>query len=155
MRLENRIAKILSSKKKTLSIAESCTGGLLSHTFTNISGSSTFFLLGIIAYDNAAKTKLLNVPSRLIRSHGAVSAETAALMAKGVRRILNTDYSIAVTGIAGPGGGNQHKPVGTTYIALCHEKNTDIQHFHFKGGRTQHKNLAKNAALRMLLKVLA
>lgn len=155
MQLEIKIAKILLQQKKTLAVAESCTGGLLSHSLTNVPGSSAFFHLGLIAYDNAAKIKLLKVPARYINTSGAVSAEVVTFMAKGVRNILNTHYAIGITGIAGPTGGNKYKPVGLTYIAVATASETIVQQFHFKGNRSQNKTLAKNAALRMLLKILA
>ncbi len=155
MRLEQKIAKILQQRKETLAVAESCTGGLLAHSLTNIAGASAFFMLGIIAYDNAAKTKILKVPAKYINTYGAVSAEVVSHMAKGVRNILKTDYGIGITGIAGPTGGNKHKPVGLTYIALSYGKETIVRQFHFKGNRLQNKTLAKNAALRILLEVLA
>lgn len=155
MRLEEKIAKNLITSKRTLAVAESCSGGLLCHALTNIPGSSAFFILGIIAYDNAAKSKLLKVPARIIQTHGAVSAQVVGLMAQGVRSIHNTDFGIAITGIAGPTGGNKHKPVGLIYIAVCSKKNTIVQQFHFNGSRLQNKTLAKNAALRILWGMLA
>jgi len=154
MRLEEKIAKILIAQKKTISVAESCTGGLLSNCLTDLPGSSAFFLLGVIAYDNAAKTKLLAVPPHYINAHGAVSAEVVSYMAKGVRRILKTDFGVGITGIAGPTGGNKHKPIGLTYIAVCTDKETIVKQFHFKGNRLQNKSHAKNAALRIILEML-
>ena len=150
MQLDLKISKILISQKKTIAVAESCTGGLLSNCLTNIAGSSAFFKLGIIAYDNAAKLNILKVPARYITSHGAVSAEVASFMAQGVRRIIKTDIGIGITGIAGPTGGNKYKPVGTTYIAISFGKETTVEHFHFNGNRAQNKNFAKNAALKIL-----
>ena len=150
MQLEQKISKILISQKKTMSVAESCTGGLLSNALTNVPGSSAFFLLGVIAYDNAAKTNVLKVPPRYITTHGAVSAEVASFMAHGVRNILKTDIGIGITGIAGPTGGKKYKPVGTTFIAVCLGKKTTVQQFHFKGNRSQNKTFAKNTALKIL-----
>ena len=155
MHLEEKIAKILLREKKTLAVAESCTGGLLSNAFTNIPGSSAFFLLGVIAYDNQAKIKLLKVPERYIHTHGAVSAEVVGFMAKGVRQMLKTNYGIGITGIAGPTGGSKYKPIGLTYIAVCDDTETIIKQFYFKGNRLQNKALAKNAALRILIEMIA
>ncbi len=155
MRLEQKIAKILTSQKRTLAVAESCSGGLLSHTLTEIPGSSVFFKLGIVAYDNAAKIKLLKVPQQHIALQGVISTAVANDMAKGVRNILKTDYGIGITGIAGPAGGSKLKPVGLTCIAVCSDNKSIAEQFHFKGDRSRNKTLAKNTALRMLLKLLA
>src|SRR5271169_512644 len=111
MRLEQKIFKKYLQRAQTLAVAESCTGGLIGDRLTNIAGASAFFLLGIIAYDNAAKTKILGVPAILLKKHGAVSSSAAKAMAQGVRKILKTDYGLSVTGIAGPGGGSKDKPV--------------------------------------------
>src|ERR1700685_1548338 len=107
MRLEQKILKKFISNKKTLAIAESCTGGLIGDRLTNIPGASAFFLMGIIAYDNAAKSKILSIPPALLKKHGAVSAPVAKLMAHNVRKILKTDLGLGVTGIAGPTGGTK------------------------------------------------
>ena len=154
MRLEQKLAKQLIKTKKTLALAESCTGGLLANTLTNIPGSSAFLLLGIVAYDNAAKTKILKIPAPLLKKHGAVSAPVANLMAQNVRKILNTDYGIGITGIAGPAGGTKTKPIGLVYIAMSTKQNTIVQEFHFKGTRLQIKDQAVNAALKVVIKVV-
>ncbi len=150
MRLEQKTAKILLAKKNTLAIAESCTGGLLANRLTNISGSSAFFWLGIIAYDNEAKKRLLKVPASIIKKHGAVSLKIVKLMARNVRKILPTDWGIGITGIAGPLGGTNTKPVGLVYIAVAGPKKTLAQQFHFKGSRLAIKTQAVNKALEML-----
>ena len=152
MRLEEKICKQFTKKAKTLAIAESCTCGLVSDTLTNVPGSSAFFLVGLIAYDNAAKTKLLGVPPALLKKHGAVSSETAATMAQGVRQILKTDYGLSITGIAGPSGGTTTKPVGLVFIALSHAKETRVMKFLFKGNRVRIKKQAGQSALKMLAK---
>ncbi|MBI4309741.1 MAG: CinA family protein [Candidatus Omnitrophica bacterium] len=154
MRLERLIAQILIHNKQTLATAESCTGGLLAHTLTNVPGSSAFFMLGIVAYGNAAKTKILKIPASLIKKHGAVSAEAAKGMAIGAQGILNTDYGLGITGIAGPGGGTKTKPVGLTYIAVTDGHRTIVQRFQFKGTRLRNKNQAVAAALRILRQML-
>ena len=150
MRIEQKIAKILVAKKNTLSIAESCTGGLLAHRLTNRGGSSTFFWLGIIAYDNKAKLKLLKVPASIIKKHGAVSLPVVKLMAQNVRKILPTDWGIGITGIAGPSGGTRTKPVGLVYIAVAGKQKTLAEQFHFKGQRLATKTQAVDKALEML-----
>ena len=150
MRLEEKISKKFVLKAQTLAVAESCTGGLIGHSLTNIPGASKFFLLGVIAYDNAAKSKILGVPPALIKKHGAVSKQVVRAMAQGVRQILNTDYGIGVTGIAGPGGGSQDKPVGLVFIALSTRSKTTVKKFLFKGKRLAIKNQACQTALKML-----
>ncbi len=154
MTLERQLATLLSQKHLTLSLAESCTGGLISHRLTNVPGSSTFFLLSIIAYDNKAKTKLLGVSPATIKTHGAVSRPTALAMSHGVRRILGTDISIAVTGIAGPSGGSALKPVGTVFIAYHFKKKSLCQQFHFKGSRARIKTQAADAVLKLLISLV-
>ncbi|MBI3314444.1 MAG: CinA family protein [Candidatus Omnitrophica bacterium] len=154
MQLSKKIASLLLRQKKTLSAAESCTGGLLAHTLTNIPGSSAFFHLGIIAYDDAAKAKLLKVPTRTLGVHGAVSQPAARLMAQNVRHILKTDLGVGITGIAGPWGGSRAKPVGLTYIAVSDGRMTVCRKFHFHGTRASNKSRAVQAALRLILSFL-
>ncbi len=152
MRLEEKILKKFTQGKKTLGIAESCTGGLIGYRLTNVAGASAFFLLGIIAYDNAAKTKILGVPPALFKKYGAVSSTVAMAMAQGVRKILKTDYGLSVTGIAGPGGGSKAKPVGLVFIAISTRENTKVKKFLFKGTRLAIKKAAAHTALKMLAK---
>jgi nicotinamide-nucleotide amidase len=135
-----------------LALAESCTGGLIADRLTNRPGSSVFFLLGIVAYDNRAKSEILGVPATLIKKHGAVSQQVAKAMAQGVRKILKTDYGLAITGIAGPSGGSAQKPVGLVYIAFCTQQKTIIRKFLFKGSRLAIKKQAAQSALKMLAK---
>ena len=151
MSLEQKVFQKFIHNRKTLAIAESCTGGLISNLLTNVAGSSEFFLLGIIAYANGAKTKILKIPPTLLKKHGAVSSNVAAAMAQGVRRILKTDYGLGVTGIAGPGGGSKSKPVGLVFIAVSGPK-TIVKKFHFKGSRLEIKKQAAQTALKMLAK---
>src|SRR3989338_5142086 len=114
--LEEEIGKILTRKKKTLAIAESCTGGLVSNIVTNVSGSSQYFKAGIVAYSDESKENILGISSGLLREHGDVSKQVALEMAKGVQLLAGADIGIGVTGIAGPGGGTKKKPVGLVYI---------------------------------------
>ncbi|HVE56805.1 MAG TPA: competence/damage-inducible protein A [Pyrinomonadaceae bacterium] len=122
--MEEVVGKLLAKNGKTLSVAESCTGGLISQRLTDISGSSAYFIEGVIAYANEAKTNALNVLPEIIEQHGAVSAETAEAMAKGMRERAKTDYAISITGIAGPTGGTEEKPVGTVFIGYSDENLT-------------------------------
>lgn len=154
MRIEYQVATTLIRQRKTMSAAESCTGGLLAHTMTNISGSSMFFHLGIVAYDNEAKTKLLKIPTKTLEAYGAVSTEVATLMAKNVRNILKTSLGIGVTGIAGPTGGSPGKPVGLTYIAIDDGKRVLCKEFRFTGSRMAVKEKALTATLRLALTIL-
>lgn len=110
---------LATEKRLTLATAESCTGGLIGAAITSIPGSSTPFKGGIIAYDNQVKQKLLNVPAGMIYKYGAVSREVARAMAKGAVEALNVDMAVSVTGVAGPGGGSEEKPVGTVWMGLA------------------------------------
>lgn len=122
--LESQIGELLIKKGKTLSTAESCTGGFIAHKITSVAGSSKYYIGSIIPYSNDLKTGLLNVNPELIKKHGAVSSEVVTEMAQLVRKKLNTDFSIATSGIAGPTGGSDEKPVGTVWIAISSEKRT-------------------------------
>ena len=133
--------------KKTLAIAESCTGGLLSSRITDVSGSSGYFIMGVVAYSNRAKEILLGVSAKSIKRYGAVSEEVALEMAKGIRRLAKTDIGLSVTGIAGPTGGTKSKPVGLVYIALVAGKKKIVKKFRFKGSRKNIKLQASQAAL--------
>jgi len=119
--MEEVVGKLLAENGKTLSVAESCTGGLICQRLTDIAGSSAYFIEGVIAYANEAKTGALNVSPEIIEQYGAVSAETAEAMAKGMRERARTDYAISITGIAGPTGGTEEKPVGTVFIGYSDE----------------------------------
>jgi len=152
MRLEEKILKKFIKANKTLALAESCTGGLIGDHLTNIPGASAYFLVGIIAYDYAAKTKILGVPKSILMKYGAVSKEVATIMAQGVRKILNTDYGLSVTGIAGPGGATDQKPVGLVFIGLSTKNKTIVKKFLFKGSRLSIKNQTCQTALKMLAK---
>jgi len=152
MHLEQKVYKEFILSQATLATAESCTGGLIGDRLTNIAGASAFYLLGIIAYDNAAKIKLLGVSPSLLKKHGAVSSPVARMMAQGVRKILNTDYGLSVTGIAGPSGSSKNKPVGLVFIAISTKQKTTVKKFLFKGNRLAIKREATKTALKMLAK---
>ncbi len=144
---ESVVGDLLRSKGASLSVAESCTGGLISHRLTNIPGSSDYFKRGITAYSSEAKEGLLNVPRETIRKCGEVSLEVAEAMALGIRKISETSIGLGVTGIAGPGGGTLQCPVGTVCIALSDQKETLSKKFHFWGGRENVKTLAASVAI--------
>ncbi len=148
--LEETVGRLLGETGRTVSCAESCSGGLLSHRLTNVPGISKWFLESVIAYTNAAKTRRLKVPAILIRRHGAVSGPVAKAMAQGVRRASRSDLGLAITGIAGPGGGSVRKPVGLVYTALSHAKGTVVWKDLFYGGRQQVKFQSSQRALDLL-----
>ncbi len=152
MRPEQKVFQKFTQSAKTLAIAESCTGGLIGDRLTDMAGASAFFLLDIIAYDNAAKTKILGIPSALLKKHGAVSKPAASAMAQRVRKILKADYGLSVTGIAGPGGGSKTKPVGLVFIAVSTKQKTIVKKSLFKGTRIAIKKEAAQTALKMLAK---
>lgn len=126
-RLETAVARLLIEQRKTLSTAESCTGGMIAKRLTDISGSSAYFIQGFVTYANEAKIRLIGVTEGLIAAHGAVSREVAGAMAEGCRHASRTDYALAVTGIAGPTGGSPEKPVGLVYVALATPDRTIVR----------------------------
>lgn len=153
--LEKQIGDALRSKKYRISVAESCTGGLISHRITNIPGSSDYFDRGVVVYSNTSKIQLLGVPKLILESFGAVSRETAKAMAEGVKNISNSDFCLASTGIAGPGGETPTKPVGLVYIGLASNKPTMVREFRFEGKRQEIKAQAASEALKMVLEALS
>jgi nicotinamide-nucleotide amidase len=152
--LEGLVAKGLTEKGWTLAVAESCTGGLVTDRLTDIPGSSAFLERSVVTYGNAAKTDLLGVPADVIEQHGAVSEQTARLMAQGVRELARTDVGLAITGVAGPAGGTDLKPVGTVYIALADGKECLCRHYAFRWDRRRNKIISSQAALMMLKRYL-
>ena len=152
--LEVQIGYLLQKRALKLAFAESCTGGLIGHRITDVPGSSEYFLGGVVAYAYEAKVALLGVSWDTLNTKGAVSEETVLEMARGARRIFNTDIAVSVTGIAGPGGGTLEKPVGTTWIGLVAFEGEWAKLFRFSGDREQNKISSANAALQMLLDYL-
>lgn len=152
--LENQVGKLLHERGLKLSLAESCTGGLIGNRITDVPGSSEYFIGGVVAYAYEAKVALLGVSWDTLNSHGAVSKQTVFEMARGARRVLATDIGMSVSGIAGPGGGTDEKPVGTTWIGLVAEDGEWAQQFHFLGDRVQNKVSAAESALQLLLDYL-
>ncbi len=149
--LIEKLSKILTKKNLIISTAESCTGGFLANKITNISGSSKYFLGGIITYSNACKTSLLNVDRNIIDKNGAVSAEVAYEMAKNVKEKFKTDLAISTTGIAGPTDATKEKPIGTVYIGFANLDGIDTKLFHFSGNRLQIKEAVSKKAIEWIL----
>tara|TARA_A100001011_G_scaffold309457_1_gene325597 strand:- start:26 stop:496 length:471 start_codon:yes stop_codon:yes gene_type:complete len=153
--LSLKIVKLLTKKKLTLSLAESCTGGLLSSSITSISGSSKIFNMGLVTYSNYAKVKLLKVPKKTIIKHGAVSYETCLSMVKNLSRMSKSNISISITGVAGPNGGTKEKPVGLVFIGLKKGGKTFIKKNLFKSKkRILIQKRAVKQALTMILNIL-
>ena len=140
-------------KKATFGTAESCTGGLISASVTDVAGASAVFFGGIVSYDNSIKEKLLGVPAQILAEKGAVSPETAGAMSAGARRALGVDYAVAVTGIAGPGGGTPSKPVGLVYVSVASENDVTVTENHFSGDREAVRQAAISAALNLVLEI--
>lgn len=158
--LEVQLGKLLIQKGLKLALAESCTGGLISHRITNVAGSSEYFLGSLVSYSYEAKEDWLGVKPSTLNKYGAVSRETVIEMARGVRVSLKKHFPIeriiglSVSGIAGPGGGTPHKPVGTVWIALSAEGREDAWHFQWKGNRIENKQQSAQKALEILVEYL-
>ena len=152
--LSRRLGALLKRHGRTLSTAESCTGGMVAKVITDVPGSSGYFMGGIVSYSDEAKTKLLRVERVLIENHGAVSKEVAGAMARGVQGLMRTDCAIAVTGIAGPGGGTEQKPVGLVYIAVADRRKIRIKKFVLKSGRDGNRGMTTALGIRMLMALL-
>jgi len=135
----------------TLACAESCTGGLVGYALTELAGSSDYFRGGAISYSNDAKRDLLGVPPALLERHGAVSAETALAMAEGARRVFGADVGVAVTGIAGPGGGSATKPVGLSYVAVADAAGSSVRRLERRGDRHENRLASARACLELVL----
>jgi nicotinamide-nucleotide amidase len=149
--LEEVVVRLLTDRQQTLAVAESCTGGFLAHRITNVPGASAVFLAGYVTYANQAKEGLLSIDPRLISAHGAVSENVARAMAEGARRQASATFALATTGIAGPGGGTEEKPVGTVFVGLAAEgAATQVGGFRFPDDRPTFKELTTQAALEML-----
>ena len=150
--LEETIARLLIEGGYTLAVAESCTGGLIAHKLTNISGSSNYFERGVVSYSNQAKIDILGVPKETLIEYGAVSAQTARAMAEGVRRIAGTDFGLSTTGIAGPTGGTENKPVGLVFIGFAAKGESISEQHVFHKDRLGNKERFAQAALNLLRK---
>ncbi|MEE3326810.1 MAG: competence/damage-inducible protein A [Myxococcota bacterium] len=152
--MEAVVGRLLTEHKRTVAVAESCTGGGIAQKLTSIPGSSAYFLGGVVAYSNDAKQSMIGVPGTLLEEHGAVSAPVAQAMAEGVREKMGSDFGLATTGISGPGGGSPEKPVGLVYVAICQasgdEATSDFVHverFEFAVDRPRHQVLTTQTAL--------
>lgn len=152
--LELAVGRRLGARGMTLAVAESCTGGLLGHRLTSVSGSSAFFERGVVVYSNRAKEELLGVPAEILRTHGAVSAPCAEAMVRGICERSDTACGLSITGIAGPEGGTPGKPVGTVFIGLAVAGAVEARHFRFAGGRASVKWQSSQMALDMLRRAL-
>lgn len=150
-----RLQELALERGISVGTAESCTGGLIGHTLTTIAGSSAYYLGGIVSYSDDLKTSLLGVSPESIERHGAVSAQVAVAMAEGARERLGCDYAMAATGVAGPGGGTQAKPVGLTYVAAAGPHGHEVQRHLWDGDRAANKERSAAAALELLLALLA
>jgi nicotinamide-nucleotide amidase len=153
--LEGVVATLLTKKRLTLSVAESCTGGLITDRLTDVSGSSAFLERGVIAYSNLSKMDLLGISDEVLKEFGAVSEQTAVLMAKGARERAKTDIGLATTGIAGPTGGTESKPVGAVFVAMADDQETFCRHFIFRWNRRRIKIITSQVALMMLKRYLS
>jgi PncC family amidohydrolase len=150
MDLEEKIGQQLLAQGLTLATAESCTGGLVAHRLTNISGSSAYFLGGFVTYSNEAKERFVGVRHETLLDHGAVSEETAREMARGARQEMGVDVAVAITGIAGPTGGTPEKPVGLVYVALSAVDTELCRRFVWSGDRVSNKIESAEAALQLV-----
>jgi nicotinamide-nucleotide amidase len=148
--LEFEISRLCIETGSTIALAESCTGGMISSRITDVPGSSQYFPGGFVVYSNEAKVKFLGVPAEEIRKSGAVSASTALFMADGIRRALGSDLGLAVTGIAGPGGGSEEKPVGLVFFGVSDAGGSQAHRFIFTGDRAEIRNKATQEALFLL-----
>ena len=148
--MEEIVGKLLTENKKTLAVAESCTGGLIGERITDVAGASAYFIEGAVTYSNEAKIRTLDVPLEIIEKHGAVSAECAEAMARGMRRRAATDLAVSVTGIAGPGGGSEDKPVGTVFIGYADDAETKSIKITLPGDRYLVRWRSSQAALDLL-----
>ena len=156
--MKNKIKKIiglLKRKKLKISFAESCTGGLLSSAIISVSGSSKVFTLGLVAYSNHSKTKVLRIPKNIIRKYGSVSEQVCLTMAKNLSKISKTNISVSITGIAGPSGGTKIKPVGLVYVGIKKGNRAEVKKYLFKNkGRSYIQKAAVNKSLGLILSFL-
>ena len=151
-KLSQKIVRLLTKKRLKISLAESCTGGLLSSSITSISGSSKVFTIGLVTYSNQSKISILKVPINIIRKHGAVSYEACLSMVKNINKISKTNISVSITGIAGPKGGTKKKPLGLVFIGIKKGNKTLVRKYLFKNKkRTSIQRTTVNKALNLIL----
>jgi nicotinamide-nucleotide amidase len=149
--LAERLQGLCLGRNLTVALAESCTGGLIAATLTAVPGSSGYFLGGVVSYSDAAKAGMLDVPAAALEAHGAVSAQVAKAMASGAQARFRAALAAAVTGVAGPEGGTEAKPVGLTYVGIAAEGSSDVRRFSFSGDRAANRDAAARAALEWLI----
>ena len=149
--LAERLQGLCLGRGLTVSLAESCTGGLAAATLTEVPGSSGYFLGGVVSYSNAAKASMLGVPEATLDGHGAVSAQVAVAMAAGAKARFGTALAASITGVAGPDGGSEAKPVGLTYVGVASDAGTEVRRFLFAGDRAGNREAAARAALEWLI----
>jgi PncC family amidohydrolase len=149
--LAGRLQARCIARGVTVATAESCTGGLIAHLLTEVPGSSGYLLGGVVAYSDAVKRSELDVPAELLQAHGAVSAQVAVAMAEGVRARLGTDLGVSVTGVAGPDGGTEAKPVGLVYIGVAGLGPADVRRHVWPGDRSANKRDSARSAIELLL----
>ena len=153
--LNKKVINKLIKKKLTISVAESCTGGLLSNTITSVSGSSKVFNFGLVAYSNKSKIKILKIPKRIIKKYGSVSEQVCSAMVRNISKISKTKISVSLTGIAGPSGGSKKKPVGLVYVGIKKGNKFSVKKYLFKNkGRPYIQKAAVNKSLRLILSTL-
>ena len=149
-KLSQKIVKLLKKKKLKISVAESCTGGMLSSAITSVSGSSKVFTMGLVTYSNQSKNRLLKVPKQLIKKYGAVSVQSCFSMVNNLSKISKSKVCISITGIAGPKGGSKQKPVGLVYIGVRKDKIIKVNRYVFKNrGRNYIQKASVNKALKL------
>jgi nicotinamide-nucleotide amidase len=148
---EEEIGRFMRERGWSLALAESCTGGLIAARITDVPGSSAYFIMGFVTYDNGAKERFLSVPREAMVEKGAVSPEVARSMAEGARSAAGVDVALSVTGIAGPEGGSREKPVGTVYMGLSCTQRTFVRRFLFRGDRAEIRRSASEEGLKMIL----
>jgi PncC family amidohydrolase len=154
MQIETQLIASLTAAGLKLAVAESCTGGLLAARLTSVPGASAVFVGGVVAYANAIKRDLLGVPAETLNTAGAVSAETALAMVRGVRRVMQADVAVAITGIAGPGGALPDKPVGLVFVAVSGPKGENVEKIVFAGDRETVRRQACVTALAALRRLV-
>tara|TARA_Y100000590_G_scaffold171041_1_gene195677 strand:+ start:168 stop:638 length:471 start_codon:yes stop_codon:yes gene_type:complete len=154
-KLSEKIFKLLKKKKLKMSVAESCTGGMLSSVITSVSGSSKVFTMGLVTYSNQSKNRLLKVPKQIIKNHGAVSIQCCFSMVNNLSKICKSNVSVSITGIAGPSGGTKQKPIGLVYIGIKRANKVKINRFLFKNrGRSNIQKAATKKALELILNTI-
>lgn len=154
MNLEEQIVSRMAEKKLTLSAAESCTGGMFSARIINVSGASDVYEAGFVTYANRAKHELIGVKKKTLKEYGAVSRQTAKEMVKGTLKASGADYAVAITGIAGPGGGTEQKPVGLVYIGCGRKHHIVVKEYRFDGDRMGNRQASVQAAMELLWEML-